>query len=136
MFGDLSYLYVEDDPLSREGLELVLRRVMGFQNVSIFEDSTNFIARVKLLPQRPDVYLLDIHMRPHTGFEMLAMLRADPAFTGCKVIALTASVMSEEVHTLRTSGFDGIISKPIDVTTFPQLLERALQGEPVWTISS
>lgn len=135
MITDLSFLYVEDDPFSREGLDLVLRRVMGIADVTIFDNSFNFIDRVRALPRKPDVFLLDIHMKPYDGFEMLAILRADPHYARALIIALTASVMSEEVHILRASGFNGIISKPIDVATFPRLIERAVSGEAVWTIT-
>jgi CheY-like chemotaxis protein len=66
---------------------------------------------------------------------MLAMLRADPQYRDAKVIALTASVMSEEVEQLRNSRFDGAIGKPLRASTFPDLLARILNGEAVWSVS-
>jgi hypothetical protein len=49
-------------------------------------------------------------------------------------VALTASVMNEEVHKLREAGFHSVIAKPIDVDTFPDLLHRIVGGETVWRI--
>src|SRR5689334_6319716 len=107
MNADPALVYVEDDPMSRESLELLLRRVMGVTQLWIFENSANFIERVKALPRVPDLFLLDIQMQPHSGFEMLEMLRSDPAFRGARAVALTASVMVEEIELLRKSGFNG-----------------------------
>jgi CheY-like chemotaxis protein len=135
MIAQHAFLYVEDDALSRDGLDVVLRRVMGIDQLWMFEDSADFISRVHGLPCKPDVFLLDIHMQPYTGFEMLSMLRSDPAYARSTVIALTASVMNEEVEMLRTSGFNGVIGKPIDVSTFPDLIERVVGGESIWHIT-
>ena len=64
------------------------------------------------------------------------MLRADPNYSGAIVIALTASVMNEEIELLQQSGFDGAIGKPIDVDVFPDLIQRILDGEKVWHVST
>jgi len=40
--------------------------------------------------------------------------------------------MNEEVELLRTAGFDGVIGKPINHATFPDLLMRILKGEKIW----
>ncbi|MGJ3237122.1 MAG: response regulator [Anaerolineae bacterium] len=132
---NLTYVYVEDDPMSREALSLILKRVMKLEHVHIFEDSTDFMTRVSALSTVPDIFLLDIHMHPHSGFEMLAMLRADDRYRASRIIALTASVMNEEIDLLKTSGFDGVIGKPINVPTFPKILGRITHGETIWHIT-
>lgn len=134
MFNRYCYLYVEDDPLSREIMEMIMGHAMGIDHLTIFESSQNFMQQVANLPCKPDVFLLDIHMKPYTGFELLAMLREAAEYRNSKIIALTASVMNEEVDKLRTSGFDGAIAKPLSITTFPGLIEQVLEGETVWHI--
>ncbi len=131
----LSYLYVEDDRLSRSVMAVIMVEMLRVSCYTVFEDSTDFMERVRALPARPDVFLLDIQMTPHSGFEMLQMLRADPDYRDCRVIALTASVMNEEVNQLRAAGFDGTIAKPLDLRKFPELLERIERGESVWSIT-
>ena len=103
-------------------------------HVKIFEDSTDFLARASALDPKPDLIFLDIHMKPYTGFEMLAMLRQSGAFVGIPVVAMTASVMNEEIQQLRTAGFDGCVAKPIDFDSFPEILNRIMSGEKVWRI--
>jgi CheY-like chemotaxis protein len=127
-------LYVEDDPRSRRVIDLMLTREMKLEHVTIFEDSTDFVARVKAITPKPNIILLDIHIKPHSGFEMLTMLRAMEGFATVPIVALTASVMNEEVHKLREAGFHSVIAKPIDVDTFPDLLHRIVGGETVWRI--
>jgi len=131
---DTHYLYIEDDRLSREVIKLVMQDIMGISTLTIFENSENFLERLRNLPEKPNVVLLDIHVHPITGFEMLRLIRSQPGFERTKVIAVTASVMNEEVQKLRSAGFDGTISKPIDTTVFPTLLQRITQGESIWQI--
>lgn len=127
-------LYVEDDPRSRRVIELVLTREMQLEHVTIFEDSTDFEQRVNAMMPKPDVILLDIHVKPYSGFEMLEMLRKMNGFADVPVVALTASVMNEEVQRLKQVGFHSVISKPVDVDTFPSLLQRIAGGESIWRI--
>jgi CheY-like chemotaxis protein len=135
MFADHIYLYVEDDAFSRDIMKTMLQRVMQVERFLILDDSTDFLAKLKDWELVPDVILLDIHMRPFTGIELLQMIRADSALCTAKVVALTASVMNEEVEALRLAGFDSTIAKPISAKTFPGLIQLILQGEPVWDIT-
>jgi CheY-like chemotaxis protein len=128
-----SILYVEDDARSRKILHLLLNPIA---QLTSFEDSTDFLERLAALQPAPDLILLDIHVKPYNGFEMLAMVRQLEQFTSTPVVALTASVMNEEVDQLRTAGFNSVIAKPIDVDTFPELLARIHAGETIWRIIS
>jgi CheY-like chemotaxis protein len=127
-------LYVEDDQRSRRIMQLLLQGEMDLEHVTLFEDSTDFMERVVALQPKPDVILLDIHVRPYTGFEMLAMLRASADFGQTPVVALTASVMNEEIQQLKDAGFNGVVSKPVNIDTFPDLLHRIRGGESIWRI--
>jgi CheY-like chemotaxis protein len=134
MHNDPVILYVEDDLQSRRVMNLLLVADMGLSNVTIFENSEDFMARVLALDLKPDLIFLDIHVRPCSGFEMLAMLRSDEAFHDVPVVALTASVMNEEVINLRTAGFNGVVAKPIKIEAFPGIMERVLNGDEVWQV--
>jgi CheY-like chemotaxis protein len=128
-------LYVEDDPLSRQVMQMIAECAMGIKKLVVFNDTEDFMARFRALATQPDLILLDVHLMPHSGFDVLAMLRRDPETMNARVVALTASVMNEEVEQLRACGFDGAIGKPLSVTTLPALLERIFQGETVWHIA-
>lgn len=132
---DTHILYVEDDPLSREVMEFLLVRGLKFKHVSIFEDSHDFMKRLQVLSHRPQLIFLDIHMQPYDGFDMLKMLRAHDAYQDIRTVALTASVMNDEIQQLKQAGFDGVLSKPLDHEAFPQILDRILNGERIWYIN-
>ena len=127
-------LYVEDEPENREIMRLLVEEILGYKDLAIFETSENFIERLEALPQQPNVILLDIHIVPHDGFQMLEMLRSHERYHDIPVAALTASVMNEEVDKLKKAGFDGVIAKPLDMDAFPMMLERIINGEKVWHI--
>jgi CheY-like chemotaxis protein len=101
--------------------------------LTIFEDSENFLERVKALPVKPDIVLLDIHVKPIDGFTMLSVLR-DNGYADTMIVALTASVMNDEVKRLETAGFNGVIAKPVNVDVFPKLWERIVRNEKVWGV--
>lgn len=132
----LAVLYVEDDPQSRKLMQMLLVGRMRLPNVTIFENSTDFLARVQALEPKPNIIFLDIHMQPHDGFAMLEMLRPLEWAKQAQIVALTASVMNEEVVRLRQVGFNGCLAKPIDLATFPDTFQRILDGETLWRIVS
>jgi CheY-like chemotaxis protein len=128
-------LYVEDDSFSRQIMKLILVNMMKLPHVTIFEDSQDFVAKAQKLEPKPDIILLDIHVKPMSGFEMLQHLRQLDRFHNTPIVALTASVMVEEIHQLRVAGFDGVIAKPFDQETFPDMLRQILQGEKIWRVN-
>jgi twitching motility two-component system response regulator PilG len=127
-------LYVEDDLDSREVMNILLTLRLKLPHVTILKDSTDFLSQALSLDPKPDVVFLDIHVAPHNGFEMLEMLQQRQEFQNTPVVALTASVMNEEVEQLRVAGFHSCIAKPIDSDTFQDALERILSGESLWRI--
>ncbi len=132
---DIDFLLcVEDDPSNRLVMKLLVEKTLHTKDYAIFENSTDFLSRVQNLPVRPSIILLDIHVSPLNGFQMLSMIREDPVYRDTKVVALTASVMNEEVERLRESGFDGAIGKPITLSAFPIVVERILKGETIWQV--
>jgi two-component system cell cycle response regulator DivK len=134
MLNDFVYVYVEDDPMSRDIMHRLMTKALMIEHFTAFSDSQYIMARLHALNPHPNVILLDIHMKPHTGFEVLEFVRQDALFRDAKVIALTASVMNEEVLRLRECGFNGAIAKPISRQSFPALLERIVRGDTVWHI--
>lgn len=133
-FATLSVLYVEDNPESRDVLRLLFRTRLKPAHLIVFDDSENFVERVAALQPRPTLILLDIHVKPLSGFQMLEILRGQPEFRDTPIVALTASVMNEEVQQLQTAGFHSVISKPISLSTFPDLMKRIIAGENIWRI--
>ncbi len=70
--------------------------------------------------QTPKLILMDIQLPGMDGVTALGHLRSDPSTSRIPVVALTASVMKEDRERFDKAGFDGFITKPIDVRAFPQ----------------
>ena len=113
---------------------MVQRINPGSFELVMFDDSSDFEQRLIGLDPVPDLILLDIQLKPYTGFEMLEMIRRHAAFDQISVVALTASVMNEEVQMLQAAGFHSVVAKPLDLDEFPNLIERIMTGEAIWYI--
>jgi two-component system, cell cycle response regulator DivK len=79
---------------------------------------------------QPELVLMDIQLPGRDGFALLAELRESP-HRELKIVALTAHAMSGDRERALQAGFDGYITKPIDIRTFPETVKRALAGETV-----
>jgi two-component system cell cycle response regulator DivK len=108
--------------------------VLGYTHVTIFEDSSDFLDRVRALPAVPDVIFMDIHVAPLDGYALLEMLRSEPGYKDVPVVAMTAGVMAADVSKLKSAGFNGLIGKPIRKKVFPEQLDKILAGEPIWEV--
>ena len=129
-----TFLYVEDDYRSRMVLQVFIERVMHYDSLTMFEDSSDFEAKVLALEPKPNVIFLDIQISPISGYQMLEILRRLPAYEKTIVIAMTANVMSHDVEQLKAAGFTGLIGKPLVKEVFTPLVERILAGESVWYV--
>ena len=134
MIKDSVFLYVEDDAPSRKLMRAIMQSI-GVEKFNIFENGRDFLTRLKGLEEKPTVFLLDIQMKPYDGFHLLKLIRDEPGYADAIVIALTASVMHNEVQNLKENGFDAAIAKPLRFRIFPDLLQRILNRESVWHIS-
>ncbi|MCA9903147.1 MAG: response regulator [Anaerolineae bacterium] len=69
-----------------------------------------------------------------SGFDIFTEIRSrpEPEIQAIPIVAVTAMDASSAVPRCRALGFDGYISKPINMSTFPKLIARILDGESVW----
>jgi two-component system, cell cycle response regulator DivK len=76
----------------------------------------------------PALVLMDIQLPGKDGFALLDEIRSSHHRT-LPVVALTAHAMSGDRERALQAGFDGYITKPIDIRSFPDLVRGALGGE-------
>jgi len=74
----------------------------------------------------PDLVLLDIMMPKMDGFETIKKIRSNPKFSDLLVIALTAHAMLDDKYIIEETGFDDLITKPIDNSTIQLKINQAL----------
>ena len=115
-------LLIEDNEKNMK-LARDLLRYHGFETI----EATNAEDGVALAKERqPKLVLMDIQLPGMDGVTALGQLRADPTTARIPVCAMTASVMKEDRERFDKAGFDGFITKPIDVRLFPQQVRDAV----------
>jgi two-component system cell cycle response regulator DivK len=83
---------------------------------------------LRLAQQRaPALILMDIGLPGMNGFEALKRLRENPATATIPVMAVTASVMTQDQEKIMAAGFDAFQKKPLDIDEFLQVLRRTLE---------
>ena len=109
-------LLVEDNEKNMK-LARDLLQYHGFTTV----EATNAEDGIVLAKERsPKLVLMDIQLPGMDGVAALEHLRGDPNTSRIPIVAMTASVMKEDRERFDKAGFDGFITKPIDVKTFPE----------------
>jgi two-component system LytT family response regulator len=111
-------LIVDDEPLARRGLAVMLRRFKDIDIVGECGDGRSAVDRI--LERSPDVVFLDIQMPGMDGFEVL---RALPRENMPAVVFVTAF----DQHVLRAFDFHALhyLLKPVDDTHFAAAISRA-----------
>ena len=77
---------------------------------------------------RPDLVLMDIHLPDIDGLEALGRLRADERIDSMPVIALTAQAMEGDRERFLAAGFDGYLSKPVNIADLVGTVQHHCDG--------
>jgi len=81
------------------------------------------LARQKL----PNLILMDLSLPEIDGWEAAQLLKADQKTASIPLLALTAHTLPGDRQRALSMGFDGYLSKPIDVAGFGGNISQALQ---------
>ena len=79
-----------------------------------------------------DLFLLDIYMPGGTGYDLIKRIREHPDLHDSKIVALTASVMYDDIRRVKEAGFDSFIGKPVRPARFGDQVRKILAGEVLW----
>ena len=104
-------LVVEDNAMNMKLFRDVLA-VMGYRTL---EATTGGEALELAAEHGPDLVLMDIHLPDLDGVHALRRLRADERTAAIPVLAVTAQAMQGDREQFLAEGFDGYVSKPVNV---------------------
>ncbi len=118
--SSLSVLIVEDNPVNRAVLELMLAR-LGIQPKSVEggQQALDWLA-----DHDADVVLLDVQMPEIDGLEVTRRVRASSKKQP-RLIAVTAHALPEEEARAREAGVDDYLTKPVRLEVLAEALRRA-----------
>jgi two-component system cell cycle response regulator DivK len=117
-------LVVEDNQRNMKLLRDVLRAA-GYRTL---EASTGGQALMLATEHRPALVLMDIRLPDVDGVEALSRLRMDERTASIPVLAVTAQAMKGDRERLIEAGFDGYLSKPVDVDELFSTVEQHCRG--------
>ena len=113
MAGEL-VLVVEDNEINME----LVRDVLHAKGYRVLEATSGEEGLELAAQHSPDLILLDIQLPGIDGVATLGRLRERDATAKTTIVALTAHAMEGDRESFLEAGFDGYISKPIDVPDF------------------
>ena len=117
-------LYVEDNPANLLLVEQIIEGRPQLRMLSAHNGSLGIaLARAHL----PDVILMDINLPGISGFQVLKMLREDPATAHIPVLAISANAVPRDIKQGIEAGFFRYLTKPIKVNEFMNALDDALK---------
>ncbi|MDX1780047.1 MAG: response regulator [Thalassovita sp.] len=118
----LDILIADDNEINRSVTTLMLEK-MG-HNVIAVENGRDAFDKVATTDF--DVVFMDVHMPDMDGLEATRRIRKLPSErAGTFVVALTASVMEQDVLDCREAGMDDFLSKPLSSAAIAKSLEAA-----------
>jgi two-component system, cell cycle response regulator DivK len=117
-------LVVEDNEKNMK----LFRDVLKATGYRTLEATTGRQAVTLAAEHAPDLVLMDIQLPDIDGVEALSRLRANERTASIPVLALTAQAMHGDRERFLAAGFDGYISKPLNVVEFVGVVRQHCDG--------
>ena len=117
-------LVVEDNQKSMK----LFRDVLLATGYRTLEATTGGQAVELAVDHAPDLVLMDIRLPDIDGVEALSRLRADERTASIPVLVVTAQAMQGDREQFLTAGFDGYVSKPVNVVELVGTVRKHCAG--------
>ena len=118
--ADKHILVVEDNEKNMK----LFRDVLQATGYSTIEATSGEDAIELARSHEPELVLMDVQLPGIDGVEALARLRDDERTASIPVLALTAQAMSGDRERFLQAGFDGYLSKPVDIAELIQAVQE------------
>lgn len=111
----LRALYVEDNPVN----EMLVREMLALRpTVSLATAPDGRTGIDQALADPPHLILLDLQLPDMSGIDVLRRLRREPALATCRIVALSANAMPDDVAAALSAGFNEYWTKPLNLQRF------------------
>lgn len=124
---------VEDDVLNLA----VATKILSKSGAFIYHNYNSIGIVAHVVENLPiDIVLLDISLRRGvSGYDVIRHFKDNPHTKAIPVVAVTSTDPETGIPRAKSLGFDGFISKPINVRSFARDLLSIMQGDQRWIIS-
>lgn len=120
----LRVLLVDDEPLFRRGLQLVLRAVTGVEVVGEAADGEEALEKVRELV--PDVVLMEVRMPVMNGIEAARRIRSEVPST--RILMLTTSDDEGDLFEAVKAGANGYLLKEVTIEEVAEAIRAVGRG--------
>jgi two-component system cell cycle response regulator DivK len=121
---DKTVLIVEDNPKNVKLFRDVLQ-ANGYSTIEAMDGKQGIELAVA---HKPAIILMDILLPVLNGFEAVRILKSDVQTKAIPVIALTSHAMMGDKEKAVEAGFNGYITKPINVREFLKEISRIISS--------
>lgn len=120
-------VYVEDNAINLRLMEAVFKSRPAYRLITAptAEEGLRIAWSESI-----QLVLMDINLPGMNGYEALEALRADDRTVAVPIVAMTSDAMLGDAERGLAAGFDEYVTKPIDVLSFFDLLDRYLGDGP------
>ena len=118
-----SILYIEDNPAN---LRLVEQIVCTLPHIQMWSAPEPLLGLELASENIPSLILLDINLPGMDGYQVLEKLRNQDSTKYIPVIAISANAMPKDIEKGKKAGFDGYITKPVNVKELLEEVESKL----------
>ncbi len=119
-------LYIEDNPANLKLVSQIMGRRKHIQLLTAHAPELGLeLASV----HKPELILLDINMPRMDGYQVLSRLKQTDGLNDIPVVAITANAMPRDIERGKGAGFTDYLTKPLDVTSFLQVVDGCLGVE-------
>jgi PAS domain S-box-containing protein len=119
-------LSIDDNPVN---LKLIAQILGMRKHIRLITAHTPELGIELALAHRPELILLDINMPGMNGYQLLEVLKADPALKATPVVAVTANAMPHDVERGMAAGFAAYLTKPLAIDSFLRTIDEQLGAE-------
>jgi len=115
----MAVLLAEDNPVNQQVAKMMLDKL------GIDADVASNGAEAVAMAERSayDLILMDVQMPEMDGLEATRAIRSAPAGDRPRIVALTASVLPDQVHACLDAGVDDVVSKPVTLEGIQRVLD-------------
>lgn len=116
-------LYIEDNPSNIKLMQRFFTKIDDSRLITAHRPSLGMeVAHL----EEPDVILLDINLPEMDGYEVFKQLKQDKVTHDIPVIAITANAMPRDIKRGKDAGFNGYLTKPLDLNLLKESIENIL----------
>jgi signal transduction histidine kinase/ActR/RegA family two-component response regulator len=122
--GDRRVLYVEDNPTSLKLVELMLRG----RGIELISATTAAEGLAAARGSHVDLILLDRQLPDGSGEDVLRELRREETLRAVPIVMLSGDASRETIRRVLEAGADDYLTKPLEVDSAAEAIERFLRG--------